>query len=400
MSKPLLGDPVIDAESRKPEIVAILSVFTAVSTIAVVLRCHARLFLLRCFGLDDAVMVAAQVLTIASAVAIGIEAAYGLGRHTWVIPERNLIPYMKAFYASIVVYNVAVCLTKISILLQYKRLFANPIVQRITLTALCFLAAWAVALAFLLTLICQPVATFWDSSIPGHCLDITTVWYVMAGVNLVTDFLILTLPMPVISSLQLPSRQKYMLMGVFCLGFLYVLPLPRRTQHKSLTRTSPCAISVYRIRTLGAVLSSPDPTYENVDAATWSFLELTTGVLAACLPTLRPLFIAVMPRLFASARTVVSLSRSRGERSMGGTTARRSVVPTTLSGMGWKDDGMDSMEELRGVSREQDLEEGKPAALRAYEVSVVAERERQQREFGLGVRGIKATTVVTRREDR
>lgn len=69
--------------------------------------------------------------------------------------------------------------------------------------------------------------------------------------------------------------------------------------------------------------------------------------------------------------------------------------------MGWKDDGMDSMEELRGVSREHDLEEGKPAALKAYEVSVVAERERQQREFGLGVRGIKTTTVVTRtREER
>lgn len=77
------------------------------------------------------------------------------------------------------------------------------------------------------------------------------------------------------------------------------------------------------------------------------------------------------------------------------------MLPTTTSGMGWKDDGMDSMEELRGVSREQDLEEGKPAALKAYEVSVVAERERQQREFGLGVRGIKTTTVVTRtREER
>ncbi|KAK1835755.1 hypothetical protein QBC39DRAFT_273695, partial [Podospora conica] len=282
MSKPLLRDPAIDAETRKPEIVAILSVFTIISTLAVVLRCHARLFLLRCFGLDDAVMVAAQVLTIASAIAIGIEAAYGLGRHAWVVPERNLIPYMKAFYASIVVYNVAVCLTKISILLQYKRLFANRIIQRISVTALCFLVAWAVALAFLLTLICQPVATFWDPSIPGKCIDITTVWYIMAGVNLITDFLILTLPMPVISSLQLPNRQKYMLMGVFCLGFF------------------PCAISIYRIRTLGAVLTSPDPTYDNVDAATWSFLELTTGVLAACLPTLRPLFVAAMPRLFGS----------------------------------------------------------------------------------------------------
>ena len=72
MADALLRDPAIDAETRKPEIVAILSVFTVVSTLAVALRCHARIFMLRCFGPDDAIMVAAQVLTIASAVAIGL----------------------------------------------------------------------------------------------------------------------------------------------------------------------------------------------------------------------------------------------------------------------------------------------------------------------------------------
>jgi len=136
------------------------------------------------------------------------------------VKQENLIPYMKAFYASIVVYNIAVCLTKVSILLQYKRLFSNRIMQQVTMFGLCFLVAWAVALAFLLTLICQPVAAFWDTTIRGRCLDAPTIWYIMAGVNLVSDFTILTLPMPVIKSLQLPTRQKFMLIAVFCLGFL------------------------------------------------------------------------------------------------------------------------------------------------------------------------------------
>ena len=202
------------------------------------------------------------------------------------VKEENLIPYMKAFYASIVVYNIAVCLTKVSILLQYKRLFANTIMQRLTVFGLFFLSAWAVALAFLLTLICQPVAAFWDHTIPnGRCLDAPLIWYIMAGVNLVTDFCILTLPMPVIKSLQLPKRQKIMLLAVFCLGFF------------------PCAVSIYRIRTLRFVIDTKDPMFDNVDAATWSFLELTTGVLAACLPTLRPIFMAIMPRAFGGSNS-------------------------------------------------------------------------------------------------
>lgn len=45
----------------------------------------------------------------------------------------------------------------------------------------------------------------------------------MAAINLVTDFVIFSLPLPVIRSLQLPKRQKVLLMGVFCLGFWYVL---------------------------------------------------------------------------------------------------------------------------------------------------------------------------------
>jgi len=67
-----IRNPALDGQSRFGEIVTILSVFSAISTIAVGMRCYARLFILRCFGRDDGVMVAAQVLTIGSAAAIGV----------------------------------------------------------------------------------------------------------------------------------------------------------------------------------------------------------------------------------------------------------------------------------------------------------------------------------------
>ena len=59
--------------------------------------------------------------------------------------------------------------------------------------------------------------------------------------------------------------------------------------------------------------------WDNVGAATWSFLELTTGAIAACLPTLKPVFLACMPRLFGSEPAPQwpdghSMARSRGVR--------------------------------------------------------------------------------------
>lgn len=132
----------------------------------------------------------------------------------------NVTDALQAFYASIIVYNVAMCLAKISILLQYRRIFSIGMIQVVTFYGICFLLAWTITLCFLLPLVCIPVAKFWDASIPGRCLNSLIIWYVMASINVATDFAVFFLPLPVIRSLQLPRRQKLMLVGVFSLGLL------------------------------------------------------------------------------------------------------------------------------------------------------------------------------------
>ncbi|KAF4949464.1 hypothetical protein FSARC_13476 [Fusarium sarcochroum] len=274
----------LDSTSRSLEIRAVLAVFSVLSTIAVVLRTYIRSRLLRSFGWDDGLMVIAQVLVIGSAVAIGLENKYGLGYHSWDQPKHQYIPYMKAFYASVVVYNVAMCMVKIGLLFQYRRVFALPIIQLITFYGLVFMVVWTVIIAFLNILICVPVAKFWDHTISGKCLDQLVLWYVMAGFNLATDIAIFCIPLPVVRSLQLPRKQKVMLLVIFSIGFLT------------------CIISIVRIRTLKTAASTKDPNWDNVDAAIWSFLEVTLAIIAACLPTLRSFFSRIMPSMFASSR--------------------------------------------------------------------------------------------------
>lgn len=54
-------NPALDGQSRVGEIRAIIIVFGALSTLAVLLRCYCRAVILHSFGADDALMIPAQV---------------------------------------------------------------------------------------------------------------------------------------------------------------------------------------------------------------------------------------------------------------------------------------------------------------------------------------------------
>lgn len=69
---------------------------------------------------------------------------------------------------------------------------------------------------------CTPIERTWNHAVPGTCINLTAFWYANASANIIGDFLILALPMPVVKSLQLPQRQRLGLMMVFALGGLYV----------------------------------------------------------------------------------------------------------------------------------------------------------------------------------
>lgn len=76
---------------------------------------------------------------------------------------------------------------------------------------------WAVLSGYLN---CIPVAKFWDDTIDGYCIDMESLWLSNAIVHIVTDIIILAMPMPALYSLQLPQRQRLALMAVFALGGL------------------------------------------------------------------------------------------------------------------------------------------------------------------------------------
>ena len=124
------------------------------------------------------------------------------------------------FYVSIILYLVSLGAIKTTLLCQYYRAFAINKMRTVLLVAIVFVSAWSISQIFLNIFICTPIAAFWDRAIEGKCIPSNPTWYITAAANIATDIMIIVLPFPVVIKLNLARRQRFVLLGVFCVGFL------------------------------------------------------------------------------------------------------------------------------------------------------------------------------------
>lgn len=211
-----------------------------------------------------------------------------------------LLNHLQALYASIITYNLANNVVKMSFTLQYRRIFgsSSPTADKVCRWFFVFLIVWAGVQSILLGLSCLPLAVI-VPSMADKCLNTVPVWYISQSLNVVTDFLIFSVPLPYVYKLTMPTKEKVLVFGIFSLGFLYVCRIqpccsveihcPLCRLFSNCAKRSTWTISVTRLSYLGAVLTAQDPTWDNVELTLWSVAELNCGILCACLQTLRPL---------------------------------------------------------------------------------------------------------------
>ena len=70
---------------------------------------------------------------------------------------------------------------------------------------------------------CQPFAYNWDRSIPnGHCANDNIIGYTITSVNVITDLVVLILPIPWLWGMNMAVPKRMAVVGLFVLGSLYV----------------------------------------------------------------------------------------------------------------------------------------------------------------------------------
>ncbi|KAM0800963.1 hypothetical protein BDR22DRAFT_223321 [Usnea florida] len=171
----------------------------------------------------------------------------------------------------IVYFSTSVTI-KTSIILLYYRLFGVVRWFRILLAcAETIVACYFVVCLFTAIFECSPVAYYWNKKIAhGSCIDETDFYRWNGVANLLIDFMILSLTFPMVWRLQISTRQKVTLSGVFLLGtFVFIASIVRVTTFEQ--------------------LDPIDETYTGIAPAVWTEVEQSLGIVCACLPCLRPI---------------------------------------------------------------------------------------------------------------
>jgi hypothetical protein len=124
-----------------------------------------------------------------------------------------------------IIYKILLPFTKSSILFLYLRIWSppTPFFRASIYTTLAIILSWSVGSIISTIFQCHPIAGFWDASIHGvKCYNTDAFWYAYGIINIITDFIVLVLPLPEIKRLHLPTPQRWGVAGIFCLGILYV----------------------------------------------------------------------------------------------------------------------------------------------------------------------------------
>lgn len=187
---------------------------------------------------------------------------HGTGKHIWVAPPTATKAWAIGLFVSEMAYTATLSTVKWSTLALYWRIFNARKSIRVLIWVLCgIVSAWAIAvvsfakaleplspslkessassvlksltprsLQFLVTLFqCIPVNAFWDrfdtenpmAPEDFRCgVDVKMFFKGNSIPNIITDALIIILPIPYVWSLQLQRAQKVALAGIFALGTL------------------------------------------------------------------------------------------------------------------------------------------------------------------------------------
>lgn len=169
---------------------------------------------------EEYFIIAALLLTY---VSLGLQWACvvrgGTGRHIADVDTPHLV--LKLILPFEALYGLTLMLVKLSVLRFYGRIFAPSrwFTWAVWVTAAA-VVCWMVSVVLETFLLCRPLAYNWDASVDGVCGNRNAVFVIAGITNMVTDFMVLIVPIPCILKLQMPVGQRIGLLLVFGMGVM------------------------------------------------------------------------------------------------------------------------------------------------------------------------------------
>ncbi|KAI4281031.1 MAG: hypothetical protein L6R38_003979 [Xanthoria sp. 2 TBL-2021] len=266
-------------------------ILCSLSIISVSLRMYTRARLLKNLWWDDWFIVISFLFTITFSIMWTVYGARGYARHA-----IYLNPLQKSDAAKLGIISRACCVVaiatgKISVAFLIQRIQASS-KWRTWFLRFCSISVGLLAFLVVVFLFaqCQPVHTLWTPSMikdgTGHCWDpIPGNNYNIAIASYFAwlDFVLAIVPASIVWKLQMAMRKKLALCALLGMGVFAGICATIKTAH------------------LRSTTQKEDMTWKLPAYLLWNALEVNIIIIAACIPTLRPLFLVVFQRPGATA---------------------------------------------------------------------------------------------------
>ncbi|KAG9202953.1 hypothetical protein G6514_003734 [Epicoccum nigrum] len=293
--------------------------FHIISWVAVGFRLHTRLRVVREPWWDDLFVFLAALVNLVSVVAFLAGIKYGLGHHLVYI--INTFPtMMKHLYVTNAAYHTTTALIKLSLLLQYLRLFRQGTLRYVTMILLGTVAAWGIAFSFLAWFPCLPVSGFWDRKPESVCYGfgyrtadeakMTLLFF--AGTNMFFDIVIFLIPLTEFFRPGLRKKQVLAMTGLFTMGSIVVL------------------MAVLRLwstfKHSADLIKSYDFTWWYPEVLIISCLEVDFAIICASMPIFWPTMVANLNAIFVTKEVHVTHTDRVQDFEMGRPTSLKSTA--------------------------------------------------------------------------
>ncbi|KAK8057055.1 integral membrane family protein [Apiospora saccharicola] len=289
---PLPGAGLPD-DYRGSEILGAVIATTSVALITVLARLWVRLTMVHKMGSDvsltylpsfdfiverinqDWAMIIAMTLSLAGLGVVIPQVYYGAGRHIVYLAPDVATMGLKINFVSQAVYLWAIPAVKMSIGLFLLRIAPNKIYRRMLQGVMVFTMVYTMFCFLTLLLQCTNLAILWDPTVQATCWSKGTLQmlsHVNSIINIVTDMFFAVLPAPMLWNVQINMRTKASLICIMGLGVFAV------------------AAALIKSLFLSNYGKTGDFLWDSTDLTIWISAECNTGIIAACLPCLKPLF--------------------------------------------------------------------------------------------------------------
>ncbi|OJJ45319.1 hypothetical protein ASPZODRAFT_153015 [Penicilliopsis zonata CBS 506.65] len=254
------------------------TVLVAMATIMVGLRCVSRRMQHSAIWWDDVCAIACLIHTYGLLALEFVYARIGMDRDVLDIPVQNISLIFKLMVLYEILYYGATLLAKLAYLLLYIRIFVTRAFRIASWVCVgCAICYWLGSMLQVF-LLCKPFSFIWDRSIPnGHCASIEVAFTAIGVCNLVTDVMILALPLNFVYRLHMSKAAKLGIYAIFGVGFFV---------------SAISAIRIDVITNINVNNLSESMTW----AVFWSVTEPVVAVSNSCLPMLRPILQLMFPR--------------------------------------------------------------------------------------------------------